>query len=58
MSKAAAYAAFDRTSQFRPFNLDRRDWLMLAVGAFGALVAVIGAVLLGRALKSEPPRPE
>ena len=40
------------------FNLDRRDWLMLAVGAFGALVAVIGAVLLGRALKSDPPRPE
>ena len=25
MSKAAAYAAFDRTSQFRPFNLDRRE---------------------------------
>lgn len=39
------------------FNLDRRDWLMLALGAFGALVAVIAAVFLGRALKGEPPPP-
>jgi hypothetical protein len=40
------------------FNLDRRDWLMLALGAFGALLAVIAAVFLGRALKGEPPRSE
>jgi hypothetical protein len=40
------------------FRLDRRDWLMLAVGALGALITVIAAALVGRSLKGDPPRSE